>query len=175
LSTLLEGAVNQAYDLSLGLWPVDTGIAKLATSLENMCRRSGWAGGFEVAFYSTLTACAHQSPEQTKQLYRIAQEALANVVKHARADHVHVSIGCSPQGGIRLTVEDDGVGRAATEASKNGAGLGMRIMTHRAVIIGGTLSIADRAGGGTIIACTVPCAGTKNDVDCRVGKEPSHA
>ena len=175
LSSLLEGAVNQAYDLSLGLWPVDTGIARLAASLEEMCRRSSRAGGFEVAFHSSLMACARQSPESTKQLYRIAQEALANVVKHAQAEHVRLSVACSPRDGIRLTVEDDGIGRAAATASKHGAGLGMPIMSHRAVIIGGALSIEDRAGGGTIVSCVVPCAGAENDVACRFGKEPLHA
>ncbi len=175
LSSLLEGAVNQAYDLSLGLWPVDTGIARLAASLEEMCRRSSRAGGFEVVFHSSLTVCARQSPETTKQLYRIAQEALANVVKHAQAEHVRVSVACSPLDGIRLTVEDDGVGRAAAAASKHGAGLGMPIMSHRAVIIGGAFSIEDRAGGGTIVSCAVPCTGAENDVDCRFGKELSHA
>ncbi|MGA7710851.1 MAG: ATP-binding protein [Rhizomicrobium sp.] len=174
LSSLLEGAVNQAYDLSLGLWPVDTGIARLAASLEEMCRRSSRAGGFDVAFHSSLTACARQSPESTKHLYRIAQEALANVVKHAQAEHVRVSVACSPRDGIRLTVEDDGIGRAAA-ASKHGAGLGMPIMNHRAVIIGGVFSVEDRFGGGTIVSCAVPCAGDENDMACRFGKEPLHA
>jgi nitrate/nitrite-specific signal transduction histidine kinase len=87
---------------------------------------------------------------------------------------VHVSVSCSPRDGIRLTVEDDGIGRAAA-ASKHGAGLGMPIMSHRAVIIGGALSIEDRAGGGTIVSCVVPCAGAENDVACRFGKEPLHA
>jgi signal transduction histidine kinase len=170
LSGLLESAVNEAYDMSLGLWPVETGTGQLATSFEELCRRTAHSGKLDITFRSSLPICPRQSPETTRHLYRIAQEALTNVAKHAHAAHVNVSIFCSPQAGMGMVVEDDGVGRAGTAGSTKGGGFGTRIMNHRAVVIGGKLLIGDRPGGGTIVSCTVPCL-IANQNECPIAVE----
>jgi len=173
LSGLLDDAVNQAYDMSLGLWPVETGTGQLATSFEELCRRTARSNRIDVSFQSNLPICPRQSPETTRHLYRIAQEALTNVSKHARASHVKVSISCSPQAGMGMVVEDDGVGRVGSAALTKGGGFGTRIMNHRAVVIGGRLSIEDRPGGGTIVLCTVPCL-MADEADCPLVAEQRH-
>lgn len=170
LSSLLEEAVNQAYDMSLGLWPVDTGTAELSTSFEELCRRIGRMENMTVTFRRSLRDCDVRSSEVNRQLYRIAQEALANVVKHAKATKVEVSLICTPQAGVVLTVVDDGVGLSDRTVSKDGAGLGMRIMEHRAALIGGTLVAED--GRGTVISCVIPCS---QNVGCPIRKEACDA
>lgn len=87
-------------------------------------------------------------------LYRIAQECLQNIVKHARASSAQLRFGVQ-DGSVRLEVADDGVGfdAAAPDAP---SGYGMRSMTERAELVGGTLHVTSRPGGGTTVVVLVP-------------------
>ena len=90
-------------------------------------------------------------PRAEAELFRIAQEALTNVGKHARAHRVDVRL--SRRGtNVVLSVEDDGVGGAAIKASGHGL-IGMR---ERARLVGGRLHVRSRRGGGTTIIAQVP-------------------
>ena len=89
------------------------------------------------------------------QLYRIAQEAITNAVKHARPGRIVVGLDCVERKQITLTVHDNGIGRSSAAPTRGG--LGISIMSHRARIIGGGLTIADADGGGTLVTCVVPC------------------
>jgi PAS domain S-box-containing protein len=87
-------------------------------------------------------------------LYRIAQEAVHNVVKHARAREVAIRIGHGPAG-VVMEISDDGVGfdqRAKTD------GLGLAGMTARAERFDGTVTVTSSAGRGTLVAVTLPTA-----------------
>lgn len=87
-------------------------------------------------------------PHVQLALYRIAQEALNNVAKHARAEQITVSLRCSP-GGVELEITDDGLGfNPATVPPDH---LGLQIMDERAEKIGATLILNSRAGNGTQI------------------------
>ena len=86
------------------------------------------------------------------QLYRIAQEAMRNAIRHAGAKHVDISLVGEPQA-IRLMVEDDGRGFPEAEP---GSGMGLPIMSHRAAYIGATLSFVPTAGRGTRLVCRLP-------------------
>ncbi|HEV7679353.1 MAG TPA: sensor histidine kinase [Candidatus Dormibacteraeota bacterium] len=91
-------------------------------------------------------------------LYRIAQEALANVQKHARAGCVHVRLRFLPDA-VRLDVSDDGVGFAdgADGADVHGAGgLGLPGMRERASIVGGSVEVSSSPGGGTRVSARIP-------------------
>jgi signal transduction histidine kinase len=79
-------------------------------------------------------------------LYRIAQEALNNVAKHAAATEASVRLNCEP-GRVALTIQDDGRGFDASEALPDQ--LGLRIMRERAETIGATLEISSDPGQGT--------------------------
>lgn len=83
-------------------------------------------------------------------LYRIAQEATTNAVKHGKARNVHISLLHS-KGMMTLRVKDDGVG-LPKEALKN-KGMGMRVMQHRARMIGATLEVEAAKPTGTMITC----------------------
>jgi signal transduction histidine kinase len=82
--------------------------------------------------------------------YRIAQEALANVVKHARAQHCHIEV--SIDGDLRLQISDDGVGLPDPPA----AGVGLRSMAERAAELGGTCRVEPMSSGGTRVAVRLP-------------------
>jgi signal transduction histidine kinase len=86
---------------------------------------------------------------------------VVNAVRHARARRIGISLECVPgQSQVRLVVSDDGVGRGAGAPSRGG--LGLRIMAHRAKLIGGTLSVDDAEAGGTVVACVAPCGRQKS-------------
>ncbi|MFN8484449.1 MAG: GAF domain-containing protein [Anaerolineae bacterium] len=98
-------------------------------------------------------------PEVTLQLLRIAQEALTNVRKHARAEHVEVRL-VAPRDEIELTITDDGVGLPpALAADGDYQRHGMATMRERAQSLGGRLSIVTGAGQGTRVIVTVPRRG----------------
>jgi len=86
-------------------------------------------------------------------LFRIAQEATHNVVKHAAASHIEVSLGFVDKM-LQLVIEDDGRGISSSKGREKG--LGLRIMTYRAGLIGGELKVEQAAKGGTRIVCLVP-------------------
>lgn len=90
-------------------------------------------------------------------LYRVAQEALSNVLKHAQATHVTVMMA-DAVGGVQLTVVDDGVGFNPSEAIRHAlpGHLGMRSMHERAVVAGGSLEVESKPGAGTTIRCWLP-------------------
>ena len=87
-------------------------------------------------------------------LYRITQESLQNVAKHAKAKHLSVTLGVR-DGNLVLSLEDDGIG-FAPQAVKGKGGLGLVSIGERARIIGASLSIESKPGDGTRISVRVP-------------------
>ena len=90
--------------------------------------------------------------------YRIAQEALTNVVRHAAARHCQVTLTLRALGSLELDVRDDGRGLAATGTTPGRRGVGLRAMTERAAELGGTLTIDAPARGGTRVHARLPYA-----------------
>jgi PAS domain S-box-containing protein len=99
------------------------------------------------------------SKETAKNLYRIFQEALTNIAKHADASHAKIQIRKSPEY-VYFLIEDDGKGFDTNEArarDEKRKGLGLPLMEERADLVGGTLDIRSREGAeGTKILLTVP-------------------
>jgi signal transduction histidine kinase len=87
------------------------------------------------------------------QLYRIASEAVANALRHGKANNISI-LFISDDGGITLQVSDDGMG--ISESSTQSQGLGLKTMRQRARVIGGSLDVSSVEGGGTVVACRVP-------------------
>jgi two-component system, NarL family, sensor histidine kinase UhpB len=98
-----------------------------------------------------LPVLAH---EQDLAIYRVAQESLTNVARHAGARNVDLALDRTDAGDIQLRVRDDGRGISPHEA--NGAGTGLAGMRERALLIGGRLSIRAGEEGGTEVRLTVP-------------------
>jgi signal transduction histidine kinase len=88
-----------------------------------------------------------------EHLYRIAQEAVGNAIKHGRAKNIEIRLEAR-KAGKRLRIIDDGAGRPPFHA--NGKGMGLRIMSYRADRIGANFSIRPRHPTGTIVNCVLP-------------------
>jgi signal transduction histidine kinase len=85
-------------------------------------------------------------------LYRIAQEAVANAVEHAKAKEITISL-TRDRKGLNLAVHDRGKGMAATAGRGR---MGMHIMKYRANAIGGSLTVDSKPNHGTTVTCHVP-------------------
>jgi signal transduction histidine kinase len=94
------------------------------------------------------------TPEQQTVIFRIFQEALTNVVRHARASAVHVTLA-ERKGMFELRIRDNGRGIKAAQAADPGA-IGLLGMRERATIIGGTFTVAGQPAKGTVITVRVP-------------------
>jgi len=156
LASLLEASVDNAYNLSRGLWPKENDSKDVFTSLEGLARRSAQVSGIPVDFRQQRPCAACTNPHVT-QLHNIAQEAITNALKHARPTRITVSLDCLSRSTVTLTVRDDGIGRAAAKTTKGG--MGMRIMAHRARMLGGAFRIENAEDQGTLVICSVPCEG----------------
>ena len=99
------------------------------------------------------------SVEGQNELFRIAQEALTNVTKHAQATSVSIDLAFTARQ-VVLTVRDNGVGLTATAASEPKRGYGLGTMRERAQRIGGKLEIEGPEAGGTSIRVRLPLAKT---------------
>ncbi|HEY2518892.1 MAG TPA: GAF domain-containing sensor histidine kinase [Streptosporangiaceae bacterium] len=138
-----------------GLAPPELGEAGLAESLRRYAVLAGRAHGVTVRF------CAADLPvleeEQEAALYRVAQEALHNALRHAGAREVAMSLARSPRRVI-LEVADDGCGFAPDAPAAPGipGGLGLASMRGRAEAAGGTLTIRSAPGAGTTVRLAVP-------------------
>jgi signal transduction histidine kinase len=108
------------------------------------------------------SAYASQASEHEETLFRLVQESLNNVLKHANAAHVQVQLAVQ-DGAVFLSIRDDGVGfqenyeRAGeTTDPARGAGMGLRTMRERAAALGGSLCIKTAPGKGTAIEVVIP-------------------
>jgi two-component system, NarL family, sensor histidine kinase UhpB len=98
----------------------------------------------------SLQADLALSKEEELVVYRVAQEALTNVIRHAQATHVTLDLH-GRDGGAVLTVRDDGRGRAAGGPASNG----IRGMRERAMLIGASLNIESAPGEGTTVRLAI--------------------
>lgn len=93
------------------------------------------------------------NPSTTVQLFRIAQEAVTNAVKHGKATEIVIALSAD-EDSVTLKITDNGVGIPASLPS--GKGMGLRIMGHRANLIDAALHVGPRSGKGTVVTCILP-------------------
>ena len=149
---LISRANTRARETSRGLMPVVIDSGGLMAALEELAVST--ARAFEV-----VCDFRYDNPVQLNdnklsvQLFRIAQEAVSNAVKHGQARRVDLHLA-RQSGNIVLTIRDNGIGIPNSPAQ--GTGMGLLTMNHRAQMMGGTLKIEPRADGGTQVTCSVP-------------------
>jgi two-component system CheB/CheR fusion protein len=116
-----------------------------------------WAVHFDIPaeFHSTGLDSARLTPDIETNLYRIAQEALNNIYKHARATRVDVILE-RRDGHAVLIIEDDGVGFTPDTQANLNHGIGLVGMRERATLIGGALEIESTLGEGTTLFARIP-------------------
>ena len=158
----LKEADRYARDLARGLVPVEIEQGGLPAALEVLAAQAGRLLHIVVTFEGS-GAPPVEDPNVAVQLYRIAQEAISNAVRHGRARHVAVTVA-PDEGGLRLEVCDDGSGwpgggaPGGAEAPSPTDGAGLRIMHHRASVLGGVLTFRSTPGGGVCVDCVLPRA-----------------
>ncbi|MDP5238237.1 7TM diverse intracellular signaling domain-containing protein [Uliginosibacterium sp. 31-16] len=156
LSALLGRAVDQAYELSRGLWPVENDTHNLAHALEELAEKARALHRLEISVRCEA-ACVACSNDKATNIYHIAKEALQNITKHAHAHKVNIVLeGSLATRSLTLQIEDDGIGPNTRKSSPGG--LGTRIMAHRASMMGGHLTVSERPGGGTLVRLSIACA-----------------
>jgi signal transduction histidine kinase len=127
--------------------------AGLIEALKKQCEALGFRTGARVEFKpGVLPATECLPPGGHEAVLRVAQEALANIGRHARASHVMVSL-TSIRGNVELRIEDDGAGFQLTQSPR---GQGIRNMRSRAEEFGGTLDVESQPGEGTSIVFAIP-------------------
>ena len=95
-------------------------------------------------------------PVAESNLYRIMQEALTNVRKHARARHVRLAMAIEEDRLLRIAIEDDGVGMPVAGRPADRPGYGLRAMHERAAAIGAEVTVEGRPGGGVAVRVVLP-------------------
>lgn len=155
--TFVDQIIENLRRISKDLSPAileDLGLtAALQWALNSFSRKHGIETYTQMADIDNL-----YSDEIKVNIYRIIQESLSNIGKHARAEHVSVSIH-REKGRVSFTVEDDGRGfelGRIKQGNLTGSGMGLDIMSQRARMIGGSLKIESAPGKGTRIRLHVP-------------------
>jgi len=149
----IERSLEQIRGLARGVMPVEREPEGLMSALRQLTVVMESVHGIPCRFECPRPVLVpdHQA---ASQIYRIAQEALTNAVKHGDPDAVAVSLESDDQG-LLLRVADDGVGVPESE-EKLASGSGLRIMKYRAASLGATLTIRPEAPHGTEVRCFLP-------------------
>ena len=148
IGRLVIQALAQTRNLARGLFPAELERCGLAAALQEL------AGSVEHTCSVRCTVRAHESVNVqdnvlATHIFRIAQEAINNSIKHGKAKNIEVTLG--PNGDkMELNVTDDGTG-FSPEAKMDG--LGLRIMHYRARRVGGALEVTKTDKGGTRVTC----------------------
>lgn len=152
ITELVNQTVSQTRDLARGLCPLEletnglpAALQELSTSVEKLFNVSCRVKHDKTAVVPDHAAAIH--------LYRIAQEAINNAVRHGRAKNLVVSL-VNSGGTTKLNVQDDGIGLPDDFPTKDG--LGYRVMNYRASMIGASIQFQNAAEGGTSLSCIVP-------------------
>ena len=155
---LVEEGITLARNLARGLYPVDVEAEGLMDAFQDLAASVSKVSRVQCVFERSAPVLIHDSVAAT-HLYRIAQEAVRNAIQHGKARHVGLTL--TERGGrVTLTVEDDGVG--LPETTEKSEGLGIRIMAHRAAMVGGSFAIEPGPTGGTIVTCSIPVDAAKD-------------
>jgi two-component system CheB/CheR fusion protein len=160
---LVNQAIDKTRELSHGLLPVLSDAPGLMAALERLAFQLEDLFQVACAFECDQPVLIRESDIAT-HLYHIAQEAVNNALKHGHPRHIVIRLtaGETPS----LSVADDGSGFSESRSQASGTrGMGLLIMTYRAKMIGGTLEVRPRPGGGTLVCCMLPASSVEEEMD----------
>ena len=153
LSGAIERAVQHVRLLSRGLAPLDLEDGNLPMALEELAANT--SSLFQI---NCTVKCAGKSRlleiEKAMNLFRIAQEAIQNAIKHGKASEICINLNLK-QGVLSITDNGNGIPEHATPPSR-GNGMGMKIMRHRADVLEGSIAIERSSSGGVCVTCNFP-------------------
>ena len=149
---LVNDAISRTRELARGLLPVEPEPLGLMSAIEQ------WAFNVEHRFgvpcrFSCEIPIPIFNEDVATNLYRIAQEAVTNAIKHGQPSRIDISLESTEEEGIMLRIKDNGIGIAGLGKKK---GLGLQIMQYRARMMDGTLQVGRAVSGGTLVTCTLP-------------------
>lgn len=151
--SLVNGAIESTRAMARGLAPVGADRGGLIAGLQSMAVRGMERYGVRAHFNTSLKEPLTLDDGAATHLYRIAQEAFTNAIRHGRVTQVTIDLATA-EGTLTLSVQDNGRGFDERNASNNG--LGLKLMRYRAQMLGGDVTIANDKGGGVIVRCTCP-------------------
>jgi two-component system sensor kinase FixL len=149
--TELKRALQDVRQISQGLIPIQLGSNGLADALQELALRHDGINETELAFKCEKPIKVTDSTTVT-HLFRIAQEAVTNALKHSQARQILIELQESAKGNLILKIADDGVGFNPQSATN---GLGLKSMRYRAGLIGAHLLVSPLQTGGTLVTCKV--------------------
>ncbi|HEY6930540.1 MAG TPA: PAS domain S-box protein [Thermoanaerobaculia bacterium] len=155
--SIVEQSMKQVRDMSLALRPSLLDDLGLVPALRWYAAHQAERAGFELQFESE-PAAIEVGPEVAIGCYRVVQEALNNVARHARAKRVRIALACR-DGKLQVSIEDDGAGfevEAARSSASRNQKMGLLSMTERTRLLGGRLRIDSGSGQGTRINAFFP-------------------
>ncbi|WP_047496934.1 ATP-binding protein [Terriglobus sp. TAA 43] len=147
----VDALVTDVHDLSHQLHSSQVQHLGLDVALRNLCRSIAQRNNLNIAV-ECADLPSELRPDVSVCLYRIAQEALNNIVRHSGSDRVEISVS-GTEGRVTMIVKDFGHG---FEAAKSPAGLGLVTMEERLKAISGTFSVSSKLGVGTTISASLP-------------------
>lgn len=155
LASGIDQANRHVRSLAHGLVPVPVDAETLPAALGELARATRDTYSLSCQFDCPEPVPVGDATTAT-HLYRIAQEAVGNAVRHAKADAIEIRLARS-DAGVLLQIEDNGVGIPSGRPPLEGAGL--RLMEHRCAVIGGQFTVQRKKSGGTRVACVIPQLG----------------
>jgi PAS domain S-box-containing protein len=163
IARLVNEAVSQTRQLSHGLHPVALDEKGLMSALQALATTTERVFGVACAFRCDRPVLVRNTSIGT-HLYRIAQEAVTNAVRHGKAGRIWLRLSAENDRAF-LTIENDG--RDFPARLPRGRGMGLQVMNYRAEMIGGTLIVERRPEGGTRVICTcsLHLAGNQGEKD----------
>jgi PAS domain S-box-containing protein len=155
LPQVIEGLArvqDHVRQVSHGLIPVELDGAGLRAALTDLADRIR---------KQTSVACSFQCPQRVfvkdsltaTNLYHIVQEATNNALRHGQPTRIDIEMNAQSDA-LVLSIQDDGVGCVPPHGRRDGVGI--RLMRHRASLIGGIFQIRPVHAGGTVVTCTLP-------------------
>jgi len=153
VAALAASCIGGSRRIVQGLAPLSDADESLEAALTALAHRSSMSGT-TVSFRGRCTLQPPPQLETRGHLYRIAQEAVQNALKHADASAIDIELRNDSSGVLRLAIVDNGNG--AVTGAPRGMGLGMRTMRYRASSIGARIVIGPGPAGGYSVVCEVP-------------------
>lgn len=150
VSGMISQAGTKAREIAKGLVPTVLETRGLASALEDMVVRKNELFGVECDVFLSGRDWIDQFDQAVSvQLYRIAQEAVSNAIKHSDADEIRITVSGSPEG-LVIEISDDGKGMSPGQVSD---GMGLLTMQRRAEIIGADFTVDAVPGEGSTLSC----------------------
>jgi signal transduction histidine kinase len=150
LSGYIRSAITQTRSLAHGLTPFKVESGGLEIALADLAESTSASSGIRCRFRCASPIVVADQKTAT-HLYRIAQEAVSNTLRHSGARLIEISLRCEDKV-LSLEVSDDGKGFGG----KPGSGMGLGMMNHRAEVIGAKLDVKSARGKGTTVTCRLP-------------------